>query len=133
VRLPVVDASLLVAYLTGGELAQQARDALFADRRRIWAPHLVDAEIGHALRRIVRAGELSVRAARAALDDLEDLPLRRAGHRGLLSRAWELRENVTFYDALYIALAERLDLSLVTLDARLASAPGVRARIELIG
>jgi len=76
---------------------------------------------------------LSVRAARAALDDLEDLPLRRAGHLGLLRRAWELRENVTFYDALYVALAERLDLSLVTLDARLASAPGVRARIELIG
>jgi len=81
VRLPVVDASLLVAYLTGGELAQEARSALFADRRRIWAPHLVDVETGHALRRIVRAGELSARASRAALDDLEDLPLRRAGHR----------------------------------------------------
>ncbi len=124
---------MLVAYLTGGELAQQARNALFADRRRIWAPHLVDAEIGHALRRIVRSGELSVRAARSALDDLADLPLRRAGHVGLLSRAWELRENVTFYDGLYVALAERLGLPLVTLDSRLASAPGIRARVELLG
>lgn len=131
--MPVVDASVLVTYLAGGELAQGARDTLFADARRIWAPHLVDAEVGHALRRIVRAGELSARAARAALDDLADLPLRRVGHRGLLDRAWELRANVTFYDGLYVALAERLDLPLITLDGRLAGAAGIRASVEVLG
>jgi predicted nucleic acid-binding protein len=131
--LPVVDASVLVAYLAGGELAEPARRALFADPRRNWAPQLVDAEVGHALRRVVAAGELRARSGRAALDDLADLPLRRAGHRGLLGRAWELRANATFYDGLYVALAERLALPLITLDARLASAPGVRANVELVG
>lgn len=131
--MAVIDASVLVAYLTGGEFAPQARAALFADRRRNWAPHLVDAEVGHALRRVAHAGEISARAARAALDDLADLPLRRAGHRGLLSRAWELRANVSFYDGLYVALAERLELPLLTLDARLAAAPGIRARVDCLG
>jgi predicted nucleic acid-binding protein len=131
--VPVLDASVVVAYLAGGELALEARDALFADPRRNWSPHLVDAESGHALSRIVRAGELSERAGRGALADLADLPITRVGARGLLQRAWELRANVTFYDGLYVALAERLDLPLVTLDARLATAAGVRARVNVIG
>jgi predicted nucleic acid-binding protein len=130
--LPVIDASVLVAYLTGGEFAQAARAALLADPRRNWAPHLIDAEAGHALRRVVLDKELSARAARAALDDLAELPIRRAGHRALLSRAWELRANVTFYDGLYVALAERLEVPLVTLDARLAGASGVRAHVEVL-
>ena len=129
--MPVIDASVLVAYLTGGECAELARSALLADPRGNWAPHLVDAETGHALRRVVLAGELSARAASAALADLADLRIQRVAHRGLLSRAWELRANVTFYDGLYLALAERLDVPLVTLDARLANAPGVRG-IELL-
>lgn len=131
--MPVVDASVLVAYLTGGEFALEARGALLADPRRNWAPQLVDAEVWHALRRIVHAGELSDRAARMALDDLADFPVSRAGHRGQLSRAWELRANVTFYDGLYVALAERLDLRLVTLDRRLAAAVGIRAGIDVLG
>ncbi len=131
--MPVLDASVLVVYLAGGELADQARHALFAHPGAGWAPHLVDAEVGHALRRTVLAGELSADDARAALDDLADLPIRRAGHRGILGRAWELRSNLTFYDGLYVALAERVDLPLLTLDARLASAPGIRARVETLG
>jgi len=130
--LPVLDASVIVAYLTGGELAPEARAALVDDPRRNWALHLVDAEVGHALRRLVRAGELRPGDAREALADLADLPLRRAGHRALLRRAWELRANVTFYDGLYVALAERLDVPLVTLDARLSAAPGVRAGIRVL-
>ena len=129
----MVDASVLVAYLAGGEFADEARHALFAERGVLWAPHLVDAEKGHALRRTVIAGELSADAARAALDDLAELPIRRAGHRGLLQRAWALRENVTFYDGLYVALAERLDLPVLTLDGRLAKAAGVRATIRTLG
>ncbi len=131
--MPVLDASILVAYLARGELAGEAREVLFADADSAWAPHLVDAEVGHALRRTVLAGELSEADARAALDDLADLPVRRAGHRGILGRAWELRSNLTFYDGLYVALAERLELPLLTLDARLARAPGIRARVEILG
>lgn len=110
-----------------------ARDALLADSRAAWAPHLVDAEVGHVLRRAVLAGELSARDARAALDDLADLPIRRTGHRGILGRAWELRCNLSFYDGLYVALAERLELPLLTLDARLAGAPGIRAQVQILG
>jgi predicted nucleic acid-binding protein len=130
--VPVVDASVLVEYLAGGEHADQTRDRLLQLDERLWAPHLVDAEVGHVLRRAVMAGELRSSMAAAALVDLADMPLRRAGHVGLLERAWVLRANVTFYDALYIALAERLDMALVTLDARLGGAPGIRAVIDVV-
>jgi predicted nucleic acid-binding protein len=130
--VPVVDASVLVEYLAGGEHAEPARARLLARGESLWAPHLIDAEIGHVLRRAVLAGELRSSTAAAALDDLADLPLRRAGHVGLLDRAWALRSNVTFYDALYVALAERLDMPLVTLDARLGGASGVRAVVDVI-
>jgi predicted nucleic acid-binding protein len=125
----VLDASALVAYLTGGEHAERVRAELLKARRALWAPHLIDAEVGHVLRRAVRAGELAPDAAHAALDDLADLPLRRAPHRRLLPRAWALRENLSFYDALYVALAERLRAPLMTLDGRLAGAPGVQAEV----
>jgi predicted nucleic acid-binding protein len=131
--MPVVDASVLVEYLAGGEHADEARARLLAGVEGLWAPHLVDAEVGHVLRRGVRAGELRATTVRAALEDLADLPLRRAGHVGLLDRAWALRGTVSFYDALYVALAEVLGVALVTLDARLAGASGVRAEIDVIG
>jgi predicted nucleic acid-binding protein len=125
----VPDASALVAFLTGGENAEEVRTQLLKHGRALWAPHLVDAEVGHVLRRAVLVGELAQSAASAALEDLGDLPLRRASHRGLLARAWALRRNLSFYDALYIALAERLRAPLLTLDARIAGAPGVRAQV----
>jgi predicted nucleic acid-binding protein len=129
----VVDASALVAYLTTGEHAEAVRVHLLAPYEALWAPHLVDAEVGHVLRRGVLAGELSASAARGALEDLADLPLRRASHRGLLSRAWALRENLSFYDGLYVALAERLSAKLLTLDGGIAGAPGVKASILHVG
>jgi predicted nucleic acid-binding protein len=130
--MPVIDASVLADYLAGSEHAEQSRSVLLARDGGLWAPHLIDAEVGHVLRRAVLAGELTAARAKAALVDLSEFPLRRAGHVGLLERAWELRGNVSFYDALYVALAERVDLPLVTLDARLARAPGVRATVEVI-
>jgi predicted nucleic acid-binding protein len=130
--MPVVDASVLVEYLAGGEHAEQARRRILSEPRALWAPHLVDAEVGHVLRRAVLAGEIAAGAARAALDDLADLPLRRAAHVALLERAWALRGNVSFYDALYVALAERLDLPLITFDARVAGAAGVRAVVDVL-
>ena len=131
--MPVLNASVLVEYLAGGEHATPVRERLLSHDEPLWAPHLVDAEVGHVVRRAVMLGELSPATATAALADLADLPLQRAGHVGLLSRAWTLRANLTFYDALYVALAERLDMALVTLDARLEGAPGIRAEIEVIG
>lgn len=131
--MPVVDASVLVAYLTGGEPAEQARVRLLREPLDLWAPHLVDAEVGHAIRRAVSLGELRASAGRAALEDLAALPLRRAPHAALLAPAWRRRANLSFYDALYVALAERLETVLITLDGRLAAAPGLRSRVELIG
>ncbi len=131
--MAVIDASVLVAYLAGGEHSAAAGERMLADRAALWAPHLVDAEVGHVFRRGVAAGEIKAPAARAALADLAAMPLLRASHVGLLERAWELRSNLTFYDALYVALAERLDEPLLTLDARMAGASGTRARVEVIG
>jgi predicted nucleic acid-binding protein len=130
--MPVLDASVLVEYLAGGEHAQQARRYILEDPGRVWAPHLIDAEIGHVLRRGTLAGELSANDARAALSALARIRLRRAPHGSLLERAWSLRANLSFYDGLYVALAELLDLPLLTLDGRIAKAPGLRAKVEVI-
>jgi predicted nucleic acid-binding protein len=128
----VLDASVLVEYLTGGEHAAASRRHLFAERGWVWAPHLLDAEVGHALRSMVRAEKISARKARAVLGDLLDMRLQRVSHHLLADRAWELRDNLSFYDGLYVALAEALGAPLITLDARLAKAPGVRAEIQLV-
>jgi predicted nucleic acid-binding protein len=131
--MAVLDASVLSEYLAGGEHAAQARRWMLEDAGRLWAPHLIDAEVGHVLRRAEARGELSARTARAALADLAELPLLRVAHVGLLDRAWALRRNVSFYDGLYVALAERTGETLLTLDARLAAAAsGLLARIELV-
>ena len=130
--MPVLDASVLVDYLGGGEHAERTRAMLLGAEESLWAPHLVDAEVGHVLRRAVLAEELRPATGRAALEDLADMPLIRAGHRGLLDRAWALRSNVGFYDALYVTLAEQLGMSLLTLDGRLAGASGLQASVEVI-
>jgi predicted nucleic acid-binding protein len=80
----------------------------------------------------VRAGSLTAGRAETALDDLAELEIERHAHVGLVHRAWALRDNVTFYDALYVALSEALDVPLVTLDVRLAGAPGAHARVEFL-
>lgn len=130
--MKVLDASVLVEYLTRGKHAESSRRHLMSSPGWLWAPFLVDAEVGHALRGEVRAGLISARAARAALGDLMEMRLQRVSHHLLAERAWELRENVSFYDGLYVALAEALEAPLVTLDARLAKAPGLRAEIEVV-
>jgi predicted nucleic acid-binding protein len=131
--MPVVDASVLAEYLGDAEGTEEARRRLIADRAGLWAPHLVDAEVGHALRRGVRLGEIAADDARDALDDLIAMPLRRVRHRELIPRAWELRDNVSFYDALYVSLAEILDQPLITFDDRLGRANGIRAEIQVLG
>ena len=130
--MSVVDASILVEFLTKGEHAEAAEDAIGRERW-VWAPALIDAEVGNALRRLVHLQEIGPRKAAAALDDFLDMRIQRIPHRSLVERAWQLRDNVTFYDALYVALAEALGAPLLTRDARLSRAPGVRAEIELVG
>jgi predicted nucleic acid-binding protein len=122
--MTVVDASVVVAAFVGGERADWAATQLSAARARgsLWAPHLIDAEVGHSLRRLVAARRLGDRRAEAALRDLSNMPLRRIVHSGLLGRAWQLRQSLSFYDGLYLALAEQLRVPLLTLDVRLANA-----------
>lgn len=120
----VVDASVLVSMLAGAEHSAWAQEQLATpgSRRSLWAPHVVDAEVGHSLRRRVAAEQLHADSAREALADLMRLPLRRIAHRDLLDRAWDLRDNLSFYDALYVVLADRLGVPLLSLDGRLAKA-----------
>lgn len=105
-------------------------ERLFNSGDTLAAPHLIDAETAQALRRYVRAGEIGDRRGREALADLADLPIRRYPHMFLLPRVWDLRHNLTAYDAVYVALAELLDAPLVTRDRRLARAAGHAAEIE---
>jgi predicted nucleic acid-binding protein len=129
--MPIVDASVVVEFLADGQGAAVAEERLRRRGEPLWAPHLIDAEVGHALRRAVRVGDLSAGFGEEALLELDELPLRRISHGALAHGAWALRDNVTFYDGLYVALAELLDEPLVTFDARLARA-GVRAEVEVL-
>jgi predicted nucleic acid-binding protein len=115
---------------TGGAALVEQR--LFAAGETLHAPHLIDIEAAQVLRRYAAGGEIDGARGRLALDDLADFPLRRYPHDLLLPRVWELRRNLTAYDAVYVALAEALDTKLLMRDRRLATASGRRARIELV-
>jgi predicted nucleic acid-binding protein len=128
----VVDASALLEFLLQTALGTRVEARLFRDRDEFHAPHLADVEVIQALRRLVRAGEVSPARAAEAIADLADLDLHRHPHLDLLTRAWKLRENVTAYDAMYVALAEALNASLLTCDRPLASTAGHTATIEAI-
>ena len=128
----VLDASALVELILNTAGGQKVAERLRDPGLGLHVPHLADTEVAQALRRYVAAGDLSPADGEAALDDFRALDLQRHAHEPLLERVWELRGNLTAYDAVYCALAEVLDASLVTFDARLAKAPHVQARIELI-
>lgn len=127
----VVDASVVaVALADDGDDGDTARARL--RHEQLAAPELIDLEVGSVLRRQLANGAIDERRARLALDDLTDVPIRRAPHLPLLTRCWELRDNLTFYDAAYVALAEHLGSTLVTGDARLSNAAGPRCEVELL-
>lgn len=126
----VVDASAMTELLLQTELGERIERRLAQDED-LHAPHLVDVEVVSALRRLVRTGQVSAERAEDAIEDLQLLLLARHAHEDLLSRAWHLRENVTAYDAVYIALAEALDAALVTCDRALAAAKSV-ATIDVV-
>ena len=96
------------------------------------APDLVNAEVLHAFRRLVQIGALDGNRAGAAVGLLATMAVRRVGTTGLMSRVWALRDNLTAYDATYVALAEALACPLVTADRRLANAPGLRCAVDLV-
>ena len=128
----VVDASTLIEALLQTTAAAAVVRRLLDPLETLHAPHLLDVEIAHVLRRYVASGDITGERGRVALTDLTDFPLQRYPHEFLLGRVWELRGNLTAYDAVYVALAEALDAPLITRDRRLAASPGHRARIELV-
>ena len=128
----VVDASAMLEFLLQTPLGVRVEARLFRDADAFHAPHLLDVEVAQGLRRLVRAGEVLADRAEEALADLSDFDLRRHAHVDFLARIWELRDNLTAYDATYIALAEALDARLVTCDRPLGAAPGHAVQIEVI-
>lgn len=123
----VVDASAAVlGLLNDGD----ARRSLASEA--VAVPHLADSEVAHALRKQTLRGNVNEPQARSALDRWGRLGLRRFGAVGLLARVWELRENLTAYDATYVALAETIGCELVTADGRLAGAPGPTCPIVVV-
>lgn len=126
-----MDASVLVNVLgDDGEDGRRARDRLAHDS--LAAPELIDLEVASVFRKLCAAQRFDAQRASQALLDLRDLRMDRVPHRELISRCWELRNNVTMYDASYIAVAELFGASLITVDARLAKVPGARCKIELL-
>jgi len=125
----VVDASAMLELLLNAPSAQALGARILRPGQTIQAPHLMDVEVVQVLRLYVRTNAMSASRAQEALEDYSDLPITRYPHNVLLTRIWELRHNVTAYDAAYVALAEALDAPLVTCDRRLAAAGGHRAKM----
>ncbi len=128
----VVDASAVLEFLLQTPLGTRVEARLFRDGDELHAPHLIDVEVTQALRRLVRSREVSPGRAAEAIADLVDLDLHRHAHFDLLTRAWQLRDNITAYDAVYVALGEALGAAIVTCDAPLAKAPAHRAPVEVV-
>jgi predicted nucleic acid-binding protein len=130
----VVDAAIIVdALLDLSANAELLRRRLAREGSACAAPELMDAEVAHVVRRRVLRGDLSSAAGEAALADLVAIRIQRHSHLPLLQRAFQLRDNATIYDALYLALAEVLDATFLTRDRALARVPDVGAPVEVIG
>jgi predicted nucleic acid-binding protein len=128
----VVDASAILETLLRTSAATAVENWLFAPAQTLHAPHLLDVEVAQVVRRYAANREIDIERGRMALSDLADFPLHRYPHDFLLPRVWDLRNNFTAYDAMYVALAEVLDAPLLTRDKRLAASSGHHARIELV-
>ena len=128
----VLDASALLDLLLRTPRGETVARRIGGGDETLHAPHLVDLEVVHALRRYEMKGLLTRTRAEEALDDFADLDILRYPHDALLPRIWALRRNVTAYDAAYLALAEALDAPLLTADEKLARSPGHHARVEVV-
>jgi predicted nucleic acid-binding protein len=128
----VADASALFDVLRRRPTAAPITARLLDSGLALHVPHLIDMEVAHVVRRHAADGDIAPNRGHQMLADLVDLPLLRHPHDWLLPRVWELRHNLTAYDAVYVALAEALDAPLVTRDVRLAAAPGHCAKVEVM-
>ena len=127
----VLDASAAVDWLLQTSAGQRIEKRIYSHNESLHTPHLLDLEVTQVLRRLVREGVLTAHRADEAVHDLLDLRITRYPHFVLLPRIWQLRHNLSAYDAAYVVLAEKLGAALVTRDGRLASASGHAAPIEL--
>lgn len=128
----MVDTSALLEALLRTPVASAIERRLFAYGETLHAPHLIDIEIAHVLRRYAAAGDMSAERGREALEDFVDLSVQRYPHDIVLPRLWQLRANLAAHDAVYVALAEALGAPLLNRDRRLARASRHRARVEVV-
>lgn len=124
----VLDASAVVDWLLQTPAGKKIETRIYRASESLHAPHLLDLEVTQVLRRLSREGIISHLRAQQAIDDLLDLRLTRYPHDVLLPRIWQLRQNLTAYDAAYVVLTEKLSATLITRDARLSAASGQKAR-----
>lgn len=127
-----MDASAAVELIVRGPASQRVTDRILDAEVSLHAPYLIDLEVAQVLRRYTRGGEISSRRAEEALEWFLNLPINRYPHSPFLRRVWQLRDNLTAYDAAYVSLAEALGAPLLTLDARLARTHGHSAVVELV-
>jgi predicted nucleic acid-binding protein len=127
----VLDASAAVDWLLQTPEGRRIEERIYSPNQSLHAPHLLDLEVGQVLRRLVREAVISARRAEEAVQDLVDLRVTRYPHFVFLPRIWQLRHNLSAYDASYVVLAEELGATLVTRDARLASASGRAIAVEV--
>ncbi len=126
----VLDASAALEWLLQTPVGLRVEGRVLQSEETLHAPHLLDVEVAQALRKSVATGWVTDTEAEEVLADLADLKLTRYPHYPFLSRVWELRQNLTTYDALYVALAEELASPLITCDGKIARASGHTARVE---
>jgi predicted nucleic acid-binding protein len=127
----VLDASAALDWLLQTSAGLRIEKRIYSHHESLHAPHLLDLEVAQVLRRLVREGAVSAHRADQAIEDFMDLRITRYPHFLLLPRIWQLRHNLSAYDAAYVVLAEKLGARLLTRDGRLASASGHAALIEL--
>ncbi len=128
----VVDASVVLEVLLRTEAAEALEARILNPAESLCAPHLLDIEVAQVVRRYCLLGETTSERGAEALRDLADMAIERFPHAPFLPRIWELRHNLTAYDAAYVALAETLGCALLTRDQRLAKSPIHAASVEVV-